>query len=122
MKHFLRLLFVGAVLFVLLGLFRHTQDQAPSGDLAKAGVEQVLNQSGILSHQQEIPSPGSFSPDSFTPDQAKNDFRYLREKVFSKQSMIRLEQSNYIFGEIKYELLQRTGRHLLLSSRKEILS
>ncbi|MEN8203640.1 MAG: hypothetical protein ABFS28_13670 [Bacteroidota bacterium] len=122
MKHFLRLSFIASVLFVLLGLFKQTNEYPDSGVLAPDGLEQTIDQSGILSSHQEVPSLVSISSDSPAPGFAINELRKLQEELRSIQSKCQLVHFEDIFKEIQYDLLQRTGRYLYDSPGNKILS
>lgn len=122
MKHFLRLLFIGSVLFVFLGLFSQNGDQSHSGLSDLDGKEQVVNQSGILSHSQESSSLVPLSAEELAPGQALSDIRKFQEDLYCNQSKSQLELAECLYQDIKYVLLHRTGLYLYNSSSKEILS
>lgn len=122
MKHFLRLLFIGSVLFVLLGLFQQSQDERDAARLATSGLEQVIPASGILAQQQDLPSPESFSTDSPPPGFALKAHCNSQKSFHSRHSKQALLRSQSIYKEIKPDLLLRTGVRLYNSSREEIQS
>lgn len=122
MKHFLRLLFIGSVLFVLLGLFRQSQDDANSGRLAACGLEQIVPASGILAPTQDLPSPVSFSTDSPLPGftlKAHCNSQKSFHSLHSKQELLR---SQCIYKDIKPDLQLRTGLRLYNSTREDMQS
>jgi hypothetical protein len=122
MKHFLRLLGICSVLFILLGLFGQNQDPADSGKLSADGMEQVMAPSGILAQHQELPAPVSCSTDAPPPGSSIHDPAKSQQHVSSLHSKLQLVHSKQVFGEIKDDLQQRTGAYLYTSSRKDIRS
>jgi len=119
-KHFLRLLFIGSVLFVLLGLFSDTQNHSDPGISDPDGIEQVAQQAGILSHPQKLPFHISFLPEALTSGQSLTDIRKFKEEHSSNLLRSQLVRSDCIYEDIKCDLLHRKGLLLHHPSRKEI--
>lgn len=122
MKHFLRLLFIGSVLFVLLGLFQQSQDDMDSGRLAASGLEQIFPDSGILTQQQDLPSPVPFSTDSPPPGFTLKAHCNSQKSFHSLHSKQELQLYKLIFEDMKPDLFFRTGFYLNISSRNNIRS
>ena len=122
MKHFLRLCFIACVLFVLLGLFRQTQETAAAGSLQEIGWEQQIPRSGMLTPQQELPSPVLIRADVPPARFPLADPCHVQENIIAIQLHQQLVVSEFIFQGIKPDLLQRTGHCLYPTSRKEIRS
>ena len=115
-------MFIGSVLFVLLGLFSQTRDQSHPGFSNLDGKEEVVNHSGILPHQQETPSLVPLSLEALAPGQALSNIRKFQEDFYSNRSKSQLEQAECLYQDIKYDLLHRAGLYLYCSNNKEILS
>lgn len=122
MKQFLRLVFLGSVLFVLLGLYSQNRDHSDSARADLDGIEQIASPSGILSHQQEIPSLVSLNFESPTPKQALSKIRKFQEEHFSIRSKSQLELAECLYEDIKYDLFCREGLYLYYSTRQHIQS
>lgn len=110
------------MLFVILGLYSQNRDHSESVRADLDGQEQIANPSGILSHQQEIPSLVSLNFESPTPEQVLSKIRKFQEADFSIRSKSKLELAECLYEDIKYDLFCWEGLYLYYSTREHIQS
>ena len=121
MKRYLQILFIGSVLFVLLGLFNQ-QERVGSPDLPVNDLEQLIHSEGILAYHHEISSKNSkVNKQDFTGQQLV-DIRKPHETTYSNNIRSGYKISLEIYSDIMQALLHMKGLFTHSLSSKEILS
>lgn len=111
MKNFLRILFLGAVLLIVLGLFNAQSRDRDEAVAESSGLEQCQLQSAILPAEPFKITPSLVpSPDQpcRNPEQRWPD----RETQLNRLTGIRYHNARQILAEIAPDLLLRRG-HLI---------
>lgn len=121
MKHFLQILFIGSVLFVLLGLFNQ-QERLASPDLPGNDPEQILYNEGILAFHYQDSTKYSKIKEQDSAGQELIDIRKPRETIYSNHIRSEYQISIKIYSDIMRALLHMKGLFPHLLSGKEILS
>ncbi len=121
MKNFLRILFLGAVLLVVLGLYNAQSSERDTPVSESRGVEQCNLQFAILPADlfkigpSPVPSPEKPGGD---PEQKWMD----REVQLNRLAGIRFQLARRIMEDISPVLLQRAGHLIQGTPRTEIPS
>lgn len=121
MKSYLRFLFVGAVLLVLLGLFNSQRNEDTVDRSEPTVLELALRQNGFLPLDPVQSSTQVFSSQNY-PDGSLEFIRLSQETHLSKLANEKLLEARWIIGEISPDLLQRTGHFIHKNSGSEIPS
>lgn len=111
MKSYLRFLFVGIVLLVLLGLFDKQQSDHDVDRSEPAGLEQSLLPSGFLPLDPVNTVPQLFSSQSY-PGGGLEGIWLKQEAYLSRLANNKFQKARWISGEISPDLLQRTGQFI----------
>jgi len=111
MLNYLRLLFVGSVLLIVLGLYHGQNSRQEVNILAVNDVEQTSKDSAHLPFD---PLPGRFtqSPCNNPPLGNPAYLRQIQETDLSRQNNHRIQMARKIVDDIRPELLFRTGRFI----------
>jgi hypothetical protein len=121
MLSYLRLLFVGTVLLVLLGIFNDQRSEHTIERSEPSGLEQDLVQSGFPPFDPVQTSPQVFSTQSY-PGGNLECIRLSQETYRSRLSLSTFQEARRISGDISPDLLRRTGQFNHKYSRTEIPS
>lgn len=121
MKNFLRILFLGAVLFIVLGLFNAQSSERDAPASESPGVEQCNLQFAILPADpfKITPSP---VPSPEQPGMNPGQKRMDREVQLNRLAGIRMQLATRIMEDISPVLLQRSGHLIQGIPRTEIPS
>ena len=122
MKNYFRLLLVGSILFILLGLFNHQFDDTIALTQNPDEIEYVESQLGILPVSLESTSTPSIASSSVahTPHFMGNP--KLCENQISKWNDIRLFSIESGFTDRKPQMICKTGQFIHLDTDKEVPS
>ncbi len=120
-KHFLQILFIGSVLFVLLGLFNQ-QERVTSPDLPVDDLEQVIHSDGILAYHYQSSAKNSKIKEQDSAGQVSVDIRKPHETIYSNHIRSEYKISIKVYSDIMQALLHMKGLFPHLLSGKEILS
>ena len=121
MKSYLRLLFVGSVLLVVLGLYnKQNQDTTPASSEAIGTVHAPL----IAALPSYEPLPPALTHSSVPdPSEGKLKHQWLRkEQDLTRQFDLSFQLASKIIREISPDLLFRKGGFIQSLSKKEIPS
>ena len=121
MLSYLRFLFVGTVLLVLLGLFNDQRSEHIMDRSEPVGLVQALDQSGFPPHDPVQASPRVFSTQSY-PGGNLECIRFVQEAHRSRLSNSTFQEARRISEDISPDLLRRTGQFIHKNSRAEIPS
>ena len=121
MLSYLRFLFVGTVLLVLLGLFNDQRSEHTLERTKPAGLEQALVQYGFPPLDPVQASPQVFSTQSY-PGGNLECIRLSQEDYRSRRANSAFQEARRISGDISPDLLRRTGQFIHMNSRTEIPS
>ncbi len=121
MKSYLRLLFVGSVLLIVLGFYNEQNRNMEIHDSASAGIEQTLIKSALLPYEP-VPSAPILSSVHCPSDGKLVFFRYKLETYLSRQSDRRIQIAKRVVNDISPDLLFRTGGFIYSQSKTEVPS
>ena len=121
MKHFLQILFIGSVLFVLLGL-SNQQERVASPDLPVDDLEQVFHTDGILAYHHQYSGKNTKVNKQDSSGQELVDIRKPHETIYSNNIRSEYKISLEIYSDIMRALLHMKGLFPHILSGKEILS
>lgn len=113
MKNFLRILFLGAVLLVVLGLFKSQSSDREEPVSESPGLEQCSLQSAILPAEPFKVAP-SLIPSPIQPGGDPEQKWLGREVQLTRLAGIRIQNARRIMEDISPGLLHRMG-HLIHS-------
>ena len=122
MNHYFRLLFVGSILFVLLGLFNKQSEKSLAHNQGPEEIENVEIQAGILpthfvpSLDQTIPSTSGEQPGETQGKQRHQEYHFGKN---TKQQFA-LYAENYL--NCKPMIICMTGQFLHLAEGHEVPS
>jgi hypothetical protein len=121
MFNYLRLLFVGSVLLIVLGLYNAQNSRTEANSLALDGVEQTSKNSAHLPFDLLA---GRFiqSPCNNPPQGNPAFLRKIQEFDLSRQSNRRIQMARKIVDDIRPELLFRTGSFIYCQSPLDLPS
>jgi hypothetical protein len=121
MFNYLRLLFVGSVLLIVLGLYNGQNSRAEINNIAANGIEQT---SKDPAHLPFDPLPGRYiqSPCNTPPQGSPAFLRQIQQTDLSRQSNRRIQMARKIVDDIRPELLFRTGRFIYSQSPLDLPS
>ena len=121
MKSYLRLLFVGSIFLVLLGLFNEKGSDRGFERSESKNLEQTAVQSALLPlDPNHVISKLSSIP--YHPKGKPEHMRRSQETHRSRLSKNEYQMARRIIGEISPGLLQRTGHFIYCHSEAEIPS
>jgi hypothetical protein len=121
MLSYLRFLFVGTVLFILLGIFNDQRSEHTMERSEPAGLEQALVQSVFPPFDPVQASPKVFSTQSY-PGGNLESIRFGQEAHRSRLANSTFQEARRIRGDIYPDLLRKTGQSIHKNSRTEIPS
>ena len=121
MKSYLRLLFVGTVLLIVLGLFNDQRSKPDDQQSETGGLEQTEVQSALLP-LDPFQTTSLLSSSQNYPRGFRNYMRHSQETRLSRLSKNELQVARRIIGEISPNLLHRTGHFIYCHSGAEIPS
>ena len=122
MNHYFRLLFVGSILFVLLGLFNKQSEKSLAHNQYPEEIEYVEIQAGILpthfvpSLDQTIPSTSGEQPGETQGKQRHQEYHFGK----NTQQQFALYAENYLNS--KPMIICMTGQFLHLAEGHEVPS
>jgi len=120
-KSYLRLLFVGSVFLVLLGLFNEPGSDRDFEGSESDGLEQTAVQSALLP-LDPIHDISRLSSTPYHPEGKPEHIRRSQETHRSRLLTSEIQICKRIRGEISPDLLQRTGYFIVFHSGSEIPS
>ena len=121
MKHFLQIVFIGSVLFVLLGVYNQ-QERVASFDLPGNDLEQVFHSDGILAYHHQSSAKYSKINEQDSAGQESVDIRKPHETIYSNYIRSEYKTSLQVSSDIMRALLHMKGLFPHLLSGKEIPS
>ncbi|TFH27748.1 MAG: hypothetical protein E4H10_02775 [Bacteroidia bacterium] len=121
MKSYLRLLFVGSVLLVLLGLFNNQRSDQTADRSEPAELEQTAVHSGFLPLENFHITPQSLSSQNYNEGLLEN-MRLHQETHRSRISKNEFLVARQISRDISPGLLQRPGHFIYCHSGAEVPS